>query len=712
MTTLAPLLDDRPTVQDALEFAPYRDTLLDILRDNAAQTPLTLGLFGSWGSGKTSLMRMLETGLQRAQLPGYQTTWFNAWKYNREDVLWRALILQVLDTLRPAAGDSTPTGDVARALATRAADIDRLEESLYRSIEWEELGRWTLDWAKALRGTAEDAAEVALAFVPGSKPLVALLKQITEAVAGKKDAGLAEAFHREVTRQRREQLRSLEQFERSFQDLLDRYIVQPGGRLIVFVDDLDRCLPDKTIEVLEAIKLFLDVPGCIFVLGLDQDAIIDTIQTRYQGRLKAREYLEKLIQIPFQLPPIEDRNMRGFVNSLVPHFPDVRCSEVFTKGLPHSPRQVKRTINIFLLMWRLSRLQLPESIEPVRLAKIVVIQQNCPTLYSLLREVPGLLRDLEIAYREAADATAEAPRPAESTARPAPPVVLPPGEEAALRRLANLFPLAEADVNFGELTPQEIRPYIYLTYRATAQLDTRTSAPPAAQPQLVKVPAGKFIMGTNEASEERPLHELDLPEFEMGRYPVSNFEYQAFVREAGYPAPSHWIGDQYPENLGDHPVTYVRWSDAVAYCTWLSQKTAQTYRLPTEAEWEKAARGAQGRVWPWGNEWSSTKCNSKEARWHTTTPASQYSPAGDSGCGAADMAGNVWEWCSSLYQPYPYRANDEREDSQAKGDRVVRGGAFTDDRETVRCASRRRRLPNSRDSATGFRVVRDSPAPV
>jgi formylglycine-generating enzyme required for sulfatase activity len=703
----SPLLDDRPAVQDALEFAPYCDTLIAILRDNATRTPLTLGLFGSWGSGKTSLMRMLEAGIQRARVPGFHTTWFNAWKYNREEVLWRALLLQVLDALRPSAAELA-ANETDRTLADRAADLDRLEESLYRTVEWEELGRWTLDWARALRGTAEDAAEIALSFVPGSKPLIALLKQITEAVAGKKDASLAEAFHREVTRQRREQLRSLEQFERSFQEVLDRHIVQPSGRLIVFVDDLDRCLPDKAIEVLEAINLFLDVPGCIFVLGLDQEAIIDTIQTRYQGRLKAREYLEKLIQIPFQLPPIEDRNMRGFVDALVPHFPDARCSEVFTKGLPRSPRQVKRTINMFLLMWRLSRLQLPESIEPVRLAKVVVIQHNCPTLYGLLREVPGLLRDLELYYRETDD---ERP-PANAASRPTPPAALPPVEEATVRRLANLFPASEAQVNFGDLTPQAIRPYIYLTYRATAQLEAKAEAPAApavAQPQLVRVPAGKFSMGMNEASDEKPIHEVDLPDFEIGRYPVSNFEYQAFVRESDRLPPSHWTGAQYPENLGDHPVVYVRWPDAVAYCNWLSRKTGQSYRLPTEAEWEKAARGAQGHTWPWGNDWSAAKCNSKEAQRRTTTPTSQFSPDGDSVYGAADMAGNVWEWCSSLYRPYPYRANDGREDSQANGERVVRGGSFADNRESVRGASRHRRLPNIRDNATGFRVVRETP---
>jgi hypothetical protein len=328
-------------------------------------------------------MSMVKAHIDGRGLPRYRTVWFNAWKYNKEEALWRALILRVLDALRPRKPDGTlyaeeELGEEQRAMVR---DLDRLEESLYRTVEWQELGRWTLDWAKALRGTAEGAAEIALAFVPGGVPLVNLLKGTAKAITGKDEQVVAEAFRRQVQSYRREQLRSLEQFEGQFRTLLDQYVVRHEGRLIVFVDDLDRCLPEKTIEVLEAIKLFLDVPGCIFLLGIDHEAVQEAVQTRYEGEVKGRQYLEKIIQLPFLLPPIDPADMRDFVERLVPHLPDPRCADVFALGLAPNPRQVKRTVNVFLLVWKLSRQKLPEIIKPVRLAKVVVIQHSHPDLY-------------------------------------------------------------------------------------------------------------------------------------------------------------------------------------------------------------------------------------------------------------------------------------------------------------------------------------------
>ena len=704
--SISPILDDRPTVEDTLAFTPYRDTLVEILRNPDTRTPLTVGLFGTWGSGKTSLMRMIKTHIDAAGLPAHRTVWFNAWKYDREEALWRALILQVLDALRPRKPDGTPypeaeLGDAQRSLVQ---DLDRLEESLYRTVEWEEIGRWTLDWAKALRSTAEGAAEVALAFVPGGAPLISLARKAAQLTTGEGTEAVADAFRREVKTYRREQLRSLEQFEREFQGLLARHVLSQEGRLIVFVDDLDRCLPAKTIEVLEAIKLFLDVSGCVFVLALDQEAIVEAIQTRYKGEVKGRQYLEKIIQLPFLLPPIEAENMRDFVQSLVPHLPDPRCCDVFAEGLPRNPRQVKRTVNIFLLLWKLSRNKLPESIQPVRLAKVVAIQHSHPKLYALLREVPRLLRDLEAYFRTEAD-LGEAPtvgaagRPVTS---PLPPQLQTFVGQTTLRRLLTLHRADMPDVNFIDLTPQDIRPYVYLAHRVEARPEMPTATP---QPEMVVVPPGEFTMGSDDYAEESPIHTPNVAGFQIGRYPVTNYEYQAFVRETGAPPPLNWEGSQYPEGQGDHPVVYVSWHEAVAYCQWLSEKTDKVYRLPTEAEWEKAARGTDQRKWPWGDEWDADRCNARAAGLGRTTPTGQYAPQGNSPYGVADVAGNVWEWCSSLFSPYPYRPDDGREDPQVHGERVLRGGSFSDQRGSVRCAFRSLRLPNSRDRNIGFRVA-------
>jgi hypothetical protein len=560
---VSPILGDRPAEEDALGFAPYRDTLVEIVAGPDTHTPLTIGIFGTWGAGKTSLMSMVKAHIDKRGLPRYRAVWFNAWKYNKEDALWRALILRVLDALRPRKEDGTlyAEEELGQEQQDMVRDLDRLEESLYRTVEWQELGRWTLDWAKALRGTAEGAAEIALAFVPGGLPLVNLLKGTAKAVTGKDQQAVAEAFRREVQSYRREQLRSLEQFEGQFRALLDRYVVRLEGRLIVFVDDLDRCLPEKTIEVLEAIKLFLDVPGCVFLLGIDHEAVQEAVQTRYEGEVKGRQYLEKIIQLPFLLPPIDAEDMRGFVTTLVPHLPDPRCAGVFALGLAPNPRQVKRTVNVFLLVWKLSRQKLPEAIQPVRLDKVVVIQHSHPDLYRLLREVPRYLRELEAYFRaeeerivERAVPVVEAEVEGERPEAPAvPPPLTPFTGRAALRRLLTLHPVegpGAEEANFIDLTPEELRAYIYLTSRAAPQPTAEAVKREVFEPQMVRVRAGEFLMGTPEedvdalrekyGGEQRlwniqtPQRKVHLPDYEIGKYPVTNFEYQAFVQDMNH----------------------------------------------------------------------------------------------------------------------------------------------------------------------------------
>jgi formylglycine-generating enzyme required for sulfatase activity len=229
--------------------------------------------------------------------------------------------------------------------------------------------------------------------------------------------------------------------------------------------------------------------------------------------------------------------------------------------------------------------------------------------------------------------------------------------------------------------------------------------------QLVRVPAGEFQMGSIMARDEHardnelPLHPVHVPEFHIGRYPVTNIQYQAFVQVIGQRAPNHWEEGEIPRGKGNHPVVYVSWHDAVAFCDWLSRETVQSFRLPTEAEWEKAARGADGRIYPWGDEApDESLCNYYGNVGHTT-PIGRYFPQGDSPYGCTDMAGNVWEWCQSLHRPYPYQVSDGRESLEAEGYRMVRGGAYHSIQRDVRCACRSRYFPFSRDVNIGFRFV-------
>jgi len=125
----------------------------------------------------------------------------------------------------------------------------------------------------------------------------------------------------------------------------------------------------------------------------------------------------------------------------------------------------------------------------------------------------------------------------------------------------------------------------------------------------------------------------------------------------------------------------------MAYCRWLAEVTGEPYRLPSEAEWEKGARGTDGRIYPWGDQWDEKRCNSAEGPKDNTTPVGAY-PQGASSYGLLDMAGNVWELCSTLFRDYPYQPDDGREDLEADDFRVLRGGSWFCPQRLVRCACR------------------------
>lgn len=327
---LLSILSDQPADRDRLNFGPYAKTLADILADPGTDTPLTIGVFGGWGRGKTSLMRMVERRLLETTQSGFfvQPVWFNAWLYSREQALWRALISHVLEQVR-----AFPTLD-QKALD----DLRRLETRLYPP-------------------TADTGGHLTLApgTLPGldgaSLPALTCLELLRRQAGRKNETtkDLQELIADVETSQaltRRDQIAALDDFRRQFEDLSKRYIIN-HGRLAIFVDDLDRCLPDKAIEVLEAVKLFLDVPGCAFVLGVAREIIEEGIRVRYAdyaAHLDGAQYLEKIIQIPFSLPPIQPAAVANYIHDVTAgNLPDPRCGTVFSVGLEPNPRRIKRT---------------------------------------------------------------------------------------------------------------------------------------------------------------------------------------------------------------------------------------------------------------------------------------------------------------------------------------------------------------------------------
>jgi formylglycine-generating enzyme required for sulfatase activity len=879
-TKKTPYLSDYRTHHDELHFSDFRSTLARIIQE--ADTPITIGVFGPWGSGKSSLLEMLRRDVDTAGLHKVRSTWITAWKYDRQEALWRAFILRVLDALYPRKDGPGTLEERPRYPAEELADegqkklvelLGHMEESIYRPVDWQELGRWTVNWWQAAKGGGKAAAEIAAAFLPGAglaAKALDLLGADKKADAELKTA--AQAFQREVKSYHRQQLAQMEQFAGAFQEALALAQVE---RLVVFVDDLDRCLPEKAIEVIEAIKLFLEVPHTVFVLGMDKEVVARGVEARYREWFQAGSgqderptlpidgdsYLQKIIQVPFNLPPLRAEDLEGYIDTLEQGLAkDERLSKmtraVLAHGLHPNPRQAKRAINIFRLLQGLVEARQkrpPEQGGLARgqiawplLAKAILIQNQWPELYERWRQFPTLLSTLEDEYlrrplseeglvrgepvevtaAEQDDAVTAAARLSANPAQPARrggilDEYLGPGQRIKYERLEKLlaYPAPDKDgqgqerARFSGLAPSELQTYLYLVsvageskppeaegvpegpesgllsgdpaiaQDALARVQERLAKLEAGQqaaqrsalqrqllavlqssqrsalervsagnaigalgdprfslerwrlpdePRLgfVEIPAGRFMMGSDlkrdkfASSDEQPLHQLELPTFYLGRYPVTTAQYNAYLAEKGEAGRDE-------SGRANHPVVNVSWHDAIEYCTWLEQKLRKLagerddadpfwqglragslhLSLPSEAEWEKAARGsADSRIYPWGDAFDADKTNCRETGIGAASPVGCF-PGGASPYGLLDMSGNVWEWTRSLWEDYPYpgglAGQRKREDLSVEKSRprVLRGGAFNNGPESVRCAFRRGYYPVYGDWYAGFRVV-------
>lgn len=216
---------------------------------------------------------------------------------------------------------------------------------------------------------------------------------------------------------------------------------------------------------------------------------------------------------------------------------------------------------------------------------------------------------------------------------------------------------------------------------------------------MVLVEAGPFTMGSeNGEADEKPVHEITLDAYYIDQYEVTNDQYRQCVQSGTCAVPM--CGRPYEDGAKtDHPVMCVTWEQAKTYCEWRGD------RLPTEAEWEKAARGMDGRTYPWGEADPNEQLLNFAGNVGDTTPVGLY-PEGISPYGVYDMAGNVWEWVQSEYRDYPYRVNDGRESLKGENVRVLRGGSWNYDIDNTRASNRYRIEPSLTLNAFGFRCAR------
>jgi hypothetical protein len=348
-------LTDNPASRiddDLFGFAPFIEELHQIAA-RATPLPLTVGVFGPWGAGKSSFLKMWQDHLAFA--PENRTLWFNPWKYDQKVEVWAALIHSLLAELQAE--------EPSRAKAARLA----------RAATW-----------LTVKGGAGVVASVA--------------------TGGLVDAKLVDAGIDALTQSNAEHYRSLNRFEEDFADAVDRYL-GPSGRLFVFVDDLDRCTAESAVTVLEALKLFVGNARCVFVLAMDFDVLAAAAGGRFPsgGPEVGAAYLEKIVQVPFFLPDVGFDRLRASVAGHVGD--DLADSEAFWElvliGFGANPRKVKRFVNVLNLATAVLRRldggpdpRLPVSLR-LQLAELLIIRSEHRAFFRHLQQRPEDWRRLE-----------------------------------------------------------------------------------------------------------------------------------------------------------------------------------------------------------------------------------------------------------------------------------------------------------------------------
>jgi hypothetical protein len=420
--------EDIPAELPSFDYHLVARALVPLLSEKR-QGATVVGIHGPWGAGKTTLMNALRKELLAAL--GKEKAVcidFNAWKFQDRGALWRSLILQVLGELRAQAAN-VPNG----AAAPDKAKIKEVEDSLYRAFAVEEKGPWKINWrtlivevislllslvkldfvGRALKGSMGWFARLFTWEEDGKKEKEEKAPVIDE----KRVEAIASVLERETVQRQVLQVQSVEQFLGKFRDLTEEF-TGAGRRVFVFIDDLDRCLPESALEIFEAIKLFLDAPGCAYVVGLDREVIRKGLAVRYarqgeaalgQTLIDADEYIEKTISVSFDLP----RLAAGDVDVMLVRFPlPVTLTDGHRRALLASlgtnPRRIKRFLNTLSVQLHLAELAKAEGrpVDPCLLPggdpdafhcflKLLLIAYRHSGVFALALEDEGLLSRLQ-----------------------------------------------------------------------------------------------------------------------------------------------------------------------------------------------------------------------------------------------------------------------------------------------------------------------------
>jgi hypothetical protein len=356
-------ISDSPVEHDLLGYEPYAKVMAELLSNPGLETPFTVGIFGPWGTGKTTFMYLMSRHLEDTF-----TIFFRPWQFEQKEEVWKALIYSVLQRLE----------DHSRK---NSSEAERQNERMM----------------KLLKGVGR----------------LALNATISTLTNDRTDFDTLVSFYSE---NERDNARFINTFRKEFEDLKDEILGTTdtkSARLTIFVDDLDRCTPENCIMVLEAIKLFFDFTGCVFVLGIDGDIVQKGIEIKYDERLKVRgvDYLEKMIQLPFTLPPVPPETFSNYVKIISePLGINNDSLEMIAQASDENPRRVKRLCNCLYMVSHVAQEMVmkgeatfsEKGIDESKLALLLILQVRFPVAYRWLASRPTTftqMLDDEDSYR-------------------------------------------------------------------------------------------------------------------------------------------------------------------------------------------------------------------------------------------------------------------------------------------------------------------------
>jgi len=649
------IISDNPELK-AVKFGydAYARTIAGIVANKANKTPMVIGVFGSWGSGKTTLMRAVIDTLtsdamhDKSKYRKTKTVWFQAWKYANEDEILAGLIEEIFKTIK---SDSL-WGSIKAHI-----------EELIKSVD-------------IIQGVQKLAKE----FIG-----VDVNTFMREKLAYKDKLGFYDTFQDFFDR-----LLWIYLNDRPQKNINEK-VDDAKTVLVIFIDDLDRCPKPRVLKVLETIKLFMDKPGCVFVIGAASEIIESALKETYGN--EAHKFMDKIVQVTFNLPLIPTDTLKELVQGL-----DIENREQIMESLAivapvleNNPRRIKRFLNNLnlqlgiiqnkgieiafesLLNWSIIEYVYPSLVKKTKVNPYFVLMLKEEIDKIEVESERDTLEDLSKDILEK--------------------VPLPLHEYMVDRNLWQVMKNFPCDIDCIKQL---------VTLHSLVQIKEEKTLKQEKEiggnfDDMVEIPIGSFLYGDykQKVTIKNP-YLIDV-------YPTTNFQYEKFIKAGGYEKEEFWSSEgiewkkrekiSLPKfwndekcNKPDHPVVGVSWFEAEAYSKWVGK------RLTAEVEWERAARSTDGRRYPWGDSFDKAKCNSMESGIEHTTPVTQY-PNGRSQDNCYDMVGNVWEWCVDWY-------------SVNEGRCVVRGGSWSYLQLDLRCALRSRVYPHYRSDSIGFRCSR------